>query len=201
MKTKLIPILSLFFLLLFSSLSCNKDDDGVFKQNRPTELPPITTEGKNTFGCYVDGELLVPYPRKAIKDNFEGFYYSGKWGVENHGTFHMFAAMEGSKGNERKTVNIGLDRRVFDMGEYLLFTDSAIHTSQFSANETRLIIRDEAGKTVFESYRVPNPNSGRLNILRLDTLNRIIAGTFYFDAVNKERDTIKVTDGRFDLKY
>jgi len=200
MKTKLLPFFLISLLPFLGSMRCNTNDDIVFKPKRPTELPPITTEGKNTFGCLVDGELLVPYPRKAIKDNFGGLYYSGVWG-ENHGSLEMFAAMDGIQGRERNVINLNLFRRVFDVGEYLLFTDSAIPNSQFIANETRLFIRDEAGKTVFESYRVPNPNSGLINILRLDTINYIISGTFYFDAVNKEGDTIKVTDGRFDLKY
>ena len=29
--------------------------------NPPATLPPITQEGKNTFGCKVDGEVWVPY--------------------------------------------------------------------------------------------------------------------------------------------
>ena len=205
MKTKLIPLLSLCFLFVFSSLRCNKDDDGVFKQKRPTELPPITTEGKNTFGCYVDGELLVPYPRKAIKDNLAGFYYSGKWGEQYHGIFEMSAAMEGNQGYESKVINLQLFKRVFDVGEYMLYNnDTLIHdtaNSIYHFNNASLRVKDENGRLTFDSYRVPNPYSGRMEVLRLDTLKRIIAGTFFFDAVNKEGDTIKVTDGRFDLKY
>ncbi len=196
-------------ILIFSFLvaflpSCKRETPIIFKKpGRPTELPPITTEGNNTFGCYVDGELLVPYPRKAIKDNFGGFYYSGKWGIEYHGTFDMFATMYGIQERERKVVNIRLDRRIFDVGEYLLYSDSLRNGNTLITqyNNASLRVYDESGSRVFESWRVPNPNSGRLNILRLDTLNRIMAGTFYFDAVNKEGDTIKVTDGRFDLKY
>jgi len=204
MKTNPIYLFSLLLLLIFSSLRCNRDDNIIFKKpERPTELPPITTEGKNTFGCLVDGELLVPYPRKAIKDNLEGFYYSGKWGVENHGTFHMFATMYGIQGRERKVINIRLLNRVFDVGEYLLYSDSLRNgnTNITDYNNASLRVYDENGKSTFDSWRIYNPNSGSINILRLDTINNIIAGTFYFDAVNKEGDTIKVTDGRFDLKY
>ena len=31
--------------------ACNEDED---------ELPPITMEGRNTFGCLVNGELFLP---------------------------------------------------------------------------------------------------------------------------------------------
>jgi len=55
MKTvKLIPfLLSLLFLT-----SCKKDPP---IDSLPTEpiMPPLTHQGLNTFGCYIDGELFV----------------------------------------------------------------------------------------------------------------------------------------------
>lgn len=42
---------------------------------------------------------------------------------------------------------------------------------------------------------------GTFNISRLDTINDIIAGTFSFDAKDSvENKTIKITEGRFDLR-
>lgn len=203
MKTKLIPLFAVLLLFVFLYLGCYTDEDGVIRQKRPTELPPITTEGKNTFGCYVDGELLVSYPRKRIKDNFGGYYYSGVWGGEHRGTFDMFTAMRGTQGSERKVVNFKLLNRVFGEGEYLLYSDSLRdgNTNITQYNNTSLRIFEANGNATFDSWRVYNPDCGRMEVLKLDTLNRIIAGTFYFDAVNSEGDTIKVTDGRFDLRY
>ena len=43
-------------LLLITLSSCNSNDDNSFT---PT-LPPATQTGANTFGCYIDGNLLVP---------------------------------------------------------------------------------------------------------------------------------------------
>ncbi|MCO6494421.1 MAG: hypothetical protein J5I91_01900 [Bacteroidetes bacterium] len=203
MKTNNTPLLALMLLFALSSLHCKKPTYNILKQTRPTKLPPITTEGKNTFGCLVGGELLVPYPRKAIKDNFTKFYYGVKWGKYD-GTLEIVATMEGISGRESKTVGLYLNKRIFDIGEYELHTDSLVYDPSNPGgihNYTRLWITDETGNTTFESFGVPNPYSGRLKILRLDTLQRIVAGTFFFDAVNKEDDTIKVTDGRFDFKY
>lgn len=112
--------------------------------------------------------------------------------------------MEGLSGYESTGVGMRLRKRIFNVGEYLLYTDSLVYDPSNPLgyrDNVSLLIRDESGNKVFDSFGVPNPNSGRINILRLDTINYIIAGTFYFDAVNKEGDTIKVTDGRFDLKY
>jgi hypothetical protein len=46
------------------------------------------------------------------------------------------------------------------------------------------------------------PNNS-LTILKLDTVNNIISGTFQFDAINEEddTDTIKIREGRFDVKF
>ncbi|MCO5253827.1 MAG: DUF6252 family protein [Bacteroidetes bacterium] len=192
-------------ILIFSFLvaflpSCKRETPIIFKKpGRPTELPPITTEGKNTFGWLVDGELLVPYPRKAIKDNFVKFYYGVKW-ADLEGTLQVGGTMEGETGYESRTVSLYLPNRVFNEGDYVLFTDSNTLTGP-RLNEVTLYITDKSGNVTFSSWRVYNPDCGRIKVLRLDTFERIIAGTFYFDAVNKDGDTIKVTDGRFDLKY
>jgi hypothetical protein len=41
---------------------------------------------------------------------------------------------------------------------------------------------------------------GELVITRLDTVNMILSGTFWFDAMNMVNETVKIRDGRFDLK-
>ncbi|MCK9481427.1 MAG: hypothetical protein M0R38_06680 [Bacteroidia bacterium] len=202
MKTiKTLFLLSIASLLCFSS--CKKEKKwttNIFKQKRPTELPPITTEGKNTFGCYVDGELLVPFPRKAIKDNFGAFYYGVKW-EDTNGTLQVGGTMEDEIGSGFKSVGLYVYKRVFDVGEYILYTDPYLLGNFFDMNRVGLSIINQSGETVCDSWRVPNPDCGRMNILRLDTVARIVSGTFYFDAINKEGDTVKVTDGRFDFTY
>ena len=54
---------NLYFLLLLSALclaaSCNKSDDELPPPEPEPELPAITTEGLNTVGCYINGEIWV----------------------------------------------------------------------------------------------------------------------------------------------
>jgi ABC-type uncharacterized transport system substrate-binding protein len=38
-------------------------------------------------------------------------------------------------------------------------------------------------------------------VSKFDTINRIVAGTFYFTAIDSSGKTVKVTNGRFDIKY
>ena len=43
-----------------------------------------------------------------------------------------------------------------------------------------------------------------VNVTYLDTIKRIISGTFVFDLIGKDEcnsEILKITDGRFDLTY
>jgi hypothetical protein len=42
---------------------------------------------------------------------------------------------------------------------------------------------------------------GKVEITKLDTVNKIIAGTFYFTGQNPQLQTLEITAGRFDVKY
>jgi hypothetical protein len=43
--------------------------------------------------------------------------------------------------------------------------------------------------------------TGELNLKKFDEVNQIASGTFWFNAVNDVGDTVKVTEGRFDVKF
>ena len=47
-------LLLAFCFLLFSGMKCKKDEAGI------DALPPATQEGKETFGCLVNGEAFTP---------------------------------------------------------------------------------------------------------------------------------------------
>jgi hypothetical protein len=42
-------------ILSFCLASCENTDDGT-----TSSLPNLTTEGKNTFGCKIDGQIFIP---------------------------------------------------------------------------------------------------------------------------------------------
>ena len=54
------------------------------------------------------------------------------------------------------------------------------------------------------SYSTTNDVGGEIKILKLDLINKIISGTFWFDCKNDDLDVnevAKITEGRFDLKF
>ncbi|MGC8751866.1 hypothetical protein [Hydrotalea sp.] len=46
-----------------------------------------------------------------------------------------------------------------------------------------------------------NLNTGELWIKKLDTINQIVSGIFWFDAVNANGQEVQIREGRFDVRY
>ncbi|MBO0360714.1 hypothetical protein J0X19_22325 [Hymenobacter sp. BT186] len=50
-------------------------------------------------------------------------------------------------------------------------------------------------------YRTGPTATGRLIVTRFDTVARIVAGTFEFTAERANAPTVRISEGRFDLKF
>jgi hypothetical protein len=50
-----------------------------------------------------------------------------------------------------------------------------------------------------DPYLTDSLHTGEVNILKYD--GHIIAGTFWFEAVNSKGKVVKITEGRFDIKW
>ncbi|MGC8751863.1 DUF6252 family protein [Hydrotalea sp.] len=69
--------------------------------------------------------------------------------------------------------------------------------------------RTGGGQVGFYNDSNPNGNiystnhfvTGELNIKKLDTVNQIVSGTFWFDAVNANGQKVQIREGRFDVRY
>jgi hypothetical protein len=49
-----------------------------------------------------------------------------------------------------------------------------------------------------KDYTTYPPGYGEVELLRYDTIAKVFSGTFFFTSING-KDTLKVTDGRFDI--
>jgi hypothetical protein len=157
----------------FSLVSCE------YKAPEPaykkdTILPAITTTGANTFGCKLNGSYWLAVPNKS----FQTSYSKGAISI----TF--------DKSGDNKWGSIviaSFDNQISTTGMY--YFSKKMHGNYF-----------ETGKI----YRTSDTTTfGYLNVLRLDSVNRIISGTFEFSPENLSLTPSKVylTEGRFDLKY
>lgn len=58
-----------------------------------------------------------------------------------------------------------------------------------------------SGSQPGEDYATSAAQVGEMKILFLDKEEKIITGEFWFNAENEFGEIVKISDGRFDLKY
>lgn len=178
----LIPI-----VLIFSITSCKKN-----KNIAPIDqLPPETQTGKNTFGCLVDGKVFVPkgfslHPRLTC-------YYQYIYPSPNGYVFQV-AASDFSSSSFPIEINIFIDSVKIKEGQKIDLTQP-IRRGNGYGNYRKVL-----NKHLID-YFTFLPSSGQIEIKKFDENNQIAAGTFWFNAVNENGDTVKVTDGRFDMQF
>ncbi len=147
------------------------------KEPVPTKLPDATTIGANTFGCIIGDEIYIPEIRRLSLGSAIIFEYPE---YPNY----VFAVKTNRLAD--KTDPFG--------DAYLNF---------WVNNVTGIGEYKISGLVNYESYtyNADSFNNGRIVISYMDTINNIISGTFYFNAINEYDFTLLViSDGRFDLK-
>ena len=172
---KAFSLIALLALILFFD-SCDP-----FESVKKEELPPATQEGKNTFGCLVNGRVWLPRGNNGktnLDASYDPSYQNGSLDV---GAYRIYDSVD-------QFIAIG-GKNINTVGEYLFSSQS----------DAGALLNDKKTNC---SYNDPdNIISGNLNITRLDVNGRIISGTFEFSLAKSDCDTVKVTEGRFDMKF
>jgi len=202
MKTlkKVNNLILLLIVLSLSMTSCKDDDnEDVFT---PT-LPPITQTGANTFGCYIDGKLLVPR-------NGEGTFNSPSPGAMYYGSgdiptdYNASLTINDYKGGNAGLLQLNIENVQNGIGDYLIKESNCQEWVGGNPPPTiNLLCRWKDEQTGEIKIYCSIENTGVLKITRYDIPNRIISGTFSCSAVNRDdpNDIIEITDGRFDFKW
>ena len=161
----------ILYLLCFLASACCKDTIIIkpFTLPAPT-LPSITSEGKNTFGCLVNGEIYVP------NDYFHCYYYAFKNNPQFYGTLSLRCNKEGKEDNS--TFLIQLRNRVFTTGKHYLYSNPN------TSNQVRY------GTNFIKYENNFNDSNNFIDLIRLDTVNRIASGTFLVMRVGLESNPI-----------
>ena len=183
--------LNIFSMIVLSAVvgisSCGKE-----KVVEPEpDLPPLTTTGRMTFGCYVNGEPWV-----AKVPPFQPYYKPTGGGLHiNNDNLLLMFANKISTGNDdyfeviqfrfNKNLDIGIN--------YINYSQSAYK------NFNRVNCLGEIGDYTHE---IDSTYSNNVEIFHFDLEKRIISGKFELRVVSLEcRDTVLITDGRFDVKF
>jgi hypothetical protein len=170
----ILTILASVAIILSLASSCKKE-------KMPDALPPITTEGKGSFGCKVNGEIWIP----KTQDEFLG------------NNFDLYANYDDAS----HVIDIYTFKRYGDFDENLsLFLWNPVIGTQDTLNT---IIDFQNRKQSLEL--ITNTNRRyltKIDIIRFDLPNRIVSGAFEGILIKKSNnDTLRITEGRFDVRF
>ncbi len=171
------PYIALLAILLFlTAANCKKDDD----TNPIDQLPPITTEGKGTFACLINGEVW----KWKGRNPWNGFpNLDTSYGPTN------ILRIQAKRKDDNVNQTLTIHEVVSDTGKYILDFDR----TNILRNWNHEIV-DCIG------YDLDTMRSNFLRIIKLDIKTKIISGTFEFTIFN-DCDTLRITEGRFDDFY
>lgn len=192
------------FLIIISTLllvtSCRKHKNSPPPDN-PYGLPNATQTGANLFACRVNGVNWV-LQRKSSRFLGTNFLKSN-----NRDTFSF-----GAKGTPDSIVyyiNFVINTHIQEGATYQLNDTTKAYAYVFRENADCGIISgyggSQQGKSVDGSITI-SKFSGIYQVPACCTFGpydatAIVAGTFNFNIAVPGCDTIKVTDGRFDVNY
>ncbi|NWK99998.1 hypothetical protein DM790_04090 [Flavobacterium collinsii] len=190
--------ISTLFLLLFL-FSCVNDNDGTTQK-----LPSITTEGKNTFGCKTDGEIFLPKSSGGFSVGYKtpilsARYYESKKiiGNEIKSSYNLVILATNELTHKYIFItSLNNDKPIEEGKVYPITTEDALFHIEYSSPKS------SANPFDLYIFKTTENYSGELKINRIDEVNLIISGAFFFDCIDsKYNKTAEIRDGRFDIKY
>ncbi len=177
--------LLIFCMLVFAY--CKKQKINL-PQPPVEQLPAATQEGKNTCGFLVNGKLWLPKGKLGNGQPNLSWWYDPAY---RNGTFNISGVRyDKSEGDKFTGFSMAIDN-FFSVGTYSLNVIDG-RGSQYSDFNRNCIYYHQ--DTLFG-------HKSLLTITKFDTQNRIIAGIFEFSLAKPGCDTIRITEGRFDIKF
>ncbi len=167
-------------LSLFLFTACNKEVE---------ELPPATQTGANTFGAKVDGKFWVP-------QGFGAFPANDILEARMTGSTHLLINARNFASSPTETEFEILVSGITGPGTYQLNNTVSLPASTSYGYYVKRKISPENEWLTSSTY------TGSVTLTRLDTIAKVVSGTFQFNALNiyNTPQPLSVTEGRFDLK-
>ena len=184
-------IIGILVLLLTQCSKCKRDDPAPQPPKDPLSvLPPETQTGAGTFGCLVNG---VPYTvTSAIAT-------SGEWSSQTKLAVGASLYPNGRQDQAFRSITFVMNGQltappaanfsIVAASNQSVFTPGLNQFYAFSGNSTCTY-----GGKLFKT--------GKVELLKFDPAARIAAGRFAFTLYEPGGcDTLRVTNGRFDVKF
>ncbi|MFD1015741.1 hypothetical protein [Winogradskyella rapida] len=179
MKLKIILILCLIGLTSCEVSSVDTDD------------PNYVFDGRGGIKCKANGELLTS------DYSFGGTGYSEElqfvpWNNENYMSIYFR-----DKGHSPDYISQWINIEIVDV------IPETVQVGNIYSLESEL--DSNSGKYRINSpdynYSTDDQNTGELKILYHDLENRILGGTFEYDAIDENGVIVEIREGEFDMKY
>ena len=175
--------------------SCIKN---LFKEKEES-LPAVTQTGANTLGCKVEGKVWVP---NGTHDLFVSVQALSAYVYQSQGVKYLSisARKDPSAFNKEDDAYDDLSLDVIlpaSTSEVIIDKDCNTCGLYCPYSSLRFKIR---GLFQGGCYMTSSLYTGKVRFTRIDSVNRIVSGTFQFSAIDKNSGkTINITDGRFDV--
>ena len=161
--------------------------------NTQAGLPPETQTGQNTFGCMVNGKIFVP-KGGGISANYSCFYQQAYAGFNGY----FFHVSGDDKSNSEVVSSVGISCDSIKLAENQTY--SLINVLKGNSAGDYIVVSSFTTPATTQ-YTTTATLTGEMTIKRFDETRHIVAGTFWFNAVSSKGDTVKITEGRFDMLY
>ncbi len=181
------PVIVLLFIIA-SVTACKKHT--VTPVNQLSLLPPATQTGARTFGCLINGQAFVPGNQSIL----EGPDLQCDYEYVGGGYYFEVKCSNRYSDGSYKLLGVETDSLTISTGQYLKLTGSP--TAGFAGGAYDIF--SSSGNFYYSTFPTL---TGLLTITKLDSIKQIVSGTFYFNVLNNVGDTVKITNGRFDMPY
>ena len=169
----------LLLLVITLAISCKKKKSNRYPDNG---LPPVTSTGENVFACYRDD---VPWISKQGRPDMEGIYKDDT--VIAVGTVHL--------NNTTEQIRIVLNKTNFPAQVNYPLNDTNDAYVRLFTNGFSQCFHDSPGYGHVSFKKIAN---GSVTLSQAS--DKVLSGTFEFYVVPDFCDTVRFTNGRFDLQ-
>lgn len=180
---QLLTLLTFSTFIILTASHCKKNKP----ENPVDQLPSETQTGANTYGCLVDGKIFLPKG-----DPLAGPIKKAAYQFVN-GKYSLLISGKSSSSGTVLGIGIQGDSISMAVGDYELV--------EYNKNGKLSGSFAEFASGNINDFYTNNINRGQLIVTKFDTVNQIISGTFWFDAINSTGHIVQIREGRFDLPY
>ena len=177
----------LYISFVFVLTGCPKDVDELSK------LPRQTQEGAGTFGMLVNGKSWQPYSFMPTIINRKPLYIS-------YSLRDKFVRVQ-TRNEQSKEWFLFAVTDISGIGSYTINSKLYFSTSDSAYADCNNTTRFEEDYNCLLSYKFNKLLSSSVNITRLDTIQKIVSGTFEVELISDNNQKLQITNGRFDSHF